>query len=476
MHVLVIGGGISGLAAAHALQEGGATVTLLEASPRLGGKLLSGDIAGTTAVDLGAESMLARRPEAVDLARAAGLGDDLCTPSAGAAIWSRGELVPMPKGHVMGVPADPASLSGLLSAEGVARAAEDATLPRTPVGEDVALGGYIAARLGEEVVDRLVEPLLGGVYAGNAYRISMRAAVPQLYEAARSERSLLAGVRALQERAAGTTPAPAGPVFAGIAGGIGRLPEAVARTCRAAGVRIRTSTPVRLIRRRPGGPLAGGPPGGPPWQAVLAGGDTVTADAVIVAAPAHEAARLLAGEVPAAAEELESVEYASMALITMAFRRADLHGAPLEGSGFLVPPVDGRHIKAATFSARKWDWVAAQDPSLFVLRTSIGRHHDDADLTRSDADLVRLSRDDLRDATGLGAKPVDTVVTRWNDGLPQYPVGHLERSARIRHDLAALPGLAVCGAAYDGVGIPACIAGARRAAARTLAQATPHGE
>jgi oxygen-dependent protoporphyrinogen oxidase len=474
MHVLVIGGGISGLAAAHALHEGGVAVTLLEASPRLGGKLLTGDIAGTTTVDLGAESVLARRPEAVDLARAAGLADDLCTPSAGAAIWSRGTLVPMPKGHVMGVPADPASLGGLLSAEGVARAAEDATLPRTPVGEDVSLGGYIAARLGEEVVDRLVEPLLGGVYAGDAYRISLRAAVPQLYEVARTGTSLLAGVRALQERAAAA--ATGGPVFAGITGGIGRLPDAVAHTCRAAGVRIRTATPVRSIRRRPGGPLAGGPPGGPPWQAVLAGGDTLTADAVVVAAPAPEAARILAGEVPAAAEELASVDYASMALVTMAFRRADLAGARLEGSGFLVPPVDGRHIKAATFSARKWDWVAAQDPALFVLRTSLGRFGDDADLTRSDADLVRLSREDLREATGLGAKPVDSVVTRWDGGLPQYPVGHLERTARIRHDLAALPGLAVCGAAYDGVGIPACIASGRQAAARTLAQATPPGE
>jgi oxygen-dependent protoporphyrinogen oxidase len=209
---------------------------------------------------------------------------------------------------------------------------------------------------------------------------------------------------------------------------------------------------------------------------VLGGGDTLTADAVVVAAPAPEAARMLAGEVPAAAEELAGVEYASMALITMAFRRADLSGARLEGSGFLVPPVDGRHIKAATFSARKWEWIAAQDPSLFVLRTSIGRHGEAADLSRGDADLVRLSRDDLRAATGLSAKPVDTVVTRWDGGLPQYPVGHLERAARIRRDLAALPGLTVCGAAYDGVGIPACIAGGRRAAARTLAQGTPASE
>jgi oxygen-dependent protoporphyrinogen oxidase len=463
MDVIVIGGGISGLAAAHSLLEGGARVTLLEASPRLGGKLLAGEVAGSLAVDLGAESMLARRPEGVELARAAGLGDALVPPTgAGAAIWSRGDLVAMPKGHVMGVPGDPSALSGLLSAEGLARAAEDAELPATPVGEDVAVGTYVAERLGREVVDRLVEPLLGGVYAGDAYRISMRAAVPQLFEAARGERSLLSGVRGIQRRAAAAAPAE-GPVFMGIQGGIGRLPGAVAQTCAAGGARIRTSAPVRTVR-----PPA--PASGERWRAVMDDGEVLGADAVVVAVPAPAAARLLSGAAPDLAAELGAIEYASVALVTMAFRRDEETVARLPGgSGFLVPPVDGRAIKASTFSTNKWDWVASQDPGLFVLRTSLGRYGEEAVLERDDAALVKLSLRDLREATGLTAAPVDSRVTRWSGGLPQYPVGHPERVARVRAHARAVDGLALCGAAYEGVGVPACIAGGRGAAAETLA-------
>jgi oxygen-dependent protoporphyrinogen oxidase len=460
MHVIVIGGGIAGLAAAHRLLEGGARVTVLESSPRLGGKLYAGRIADV-AVDLGAESMLARRPEGLDLARAAGLGDALQPPATGtAAIWTRGEVRPLPTGHLMGVPADPAVLGGVLSPDGLARAAEDAELPRTEVGEDVAVGEYVAARLGREVVDRLVEPLLGGVYAGDAYRISLRASVPALFEAARKERSLLAAVRGVQERAAARR--QDGPVFMGIEGGMGRLPGAVADTCRAAGAEILTGTPAEELRRT-----------GKGWT-VTAGGRAREADAVVLAVPAPAAARLLAGPAPSAAAELSGVEYASMALVTMAFRRSDLASVP-EGRGFLVPAVDGRTIKASTFSTNKWHWNAAQDPGLFVLRTSLGRYGEEEVLGLDDADLVEASLRDLGTAIGLTARPVASTVTRWNDGLPQYPVGHLERVARVRRHLAALPGLAVCGAAYDGVGIPACVGGARAAAGAVLAGGAPAG-
>ncbi len=455
--VVVIGGGISGLAAALRLTNAGAAVTLLEASGRLGGKLWADEIAGVP-IDLGAESVLARRPEATDLARATGLGDDLLPPATTrAALWTRGRLRSMPRGHLMGVPGDlaPLSASGVLSPAGLARVPLDHVLPRTRVGEDVAIGEYVAARLGREVVDRLVEPLLGGVYAGDAYRISMRAAVPQLYQAVVRERSLIEGVRGVMRRSAAVAPGPPAPVFTGIRGGVGRLPLAVAAAARAAGATVRTGTRVTALRRTADG-----------WALRTDGADgpaALGADAVVLAVPAPAAATLLRAEAPAAAAELDGVDYASMALITMAFRARDLLALPT-GSGFLVPPVDGRTIKAATFSSRKWGWVHEAGPDTFVLRTSVGRHGDEADLAWDDTDLVRLSRQDLAEAAGVTAAPVAARVTRWSGGLPQYPVGHTARVTRIRDQIAKLPGAAVCGALYDGVGIPACVASAHRAA------------
>ncbi|MER5920697.1 protoporphyrinogen oxidase [Streptomyces mirabilis] len=443
--VVVIGGGIAGLAAAHRLLDRGARVTVLEASDRVGGKLLPGEIAGAR-VDLGAESMLARRPEAVALAREVGLADRLQPPAtATASLWTRGALRPMPKGHVMGVPGTAAALSGVLSDEGLARIERDAELPRTEVGDDVAVGEYVAARLGREVVDRLVEPLLGGVYAGDAYRISMRLAVPQLFAALRTHVSLTEAVREIQAKAAAAQ--QTGPVFMGIEGGVGQLPLAVARSVRERGGEILTGATVTELRRAGDGG----------WR-VVAGGRVLHADGVVVAVPAGPAAALLRAEAPAAATELAGVEYASMALVTLAYRRADI--TLPEGSGFLVPPVDGHTIKASTFASRKWGWIAEENPDLLVLRTSVGRYGETEVLGRDDADLVDVSRHDLREATGLAAEPVATRVTRWDDGLPQYPVGHHTRVARVREHVAELPGLAVCGAAYDGVGIPACVASA----------------
>ncbi|MFJ2442997.1 protoporphyrinogen oxidase [Streptomyces sp. NPDC087658] len=458
-HVVVIGGGITGLAAAHRLLGAGIRVTLLEATGRLGGKLRTGEIEGAP-VDLGAESMLARRPEGVELARAVGLGDRLQPPTATtASVWTRGRLRPLPKGHVMGVPGDPAALAGLLSDEGLARIAREPETAPAEVGDDVAIGEYVAGRLGREVVDRLVEPLLGGVYAGDSYRISMKAAVPQLFDAIRSHDSLLAAVRDLQEKAAARQ--QTGAVFAGIGGGVGSLPGAVADAVRAGGGDILLDTPVRSLTRTSDG-----------WH-IRTDDRVLTADGVVLATPAPTAAALLAAESPAASAQLAAIEYASMALVTMAFRRTDLDSTlPPGSSGFLVPPVDGHTIKAATFSTQKWGWVADAAPDLFVLRTSIGRYGEEERLHHDDADLVDVSLHDLGAAVGLDAKPVATEVTRWLGGLPQYPVGHQDRVAAIRGAVAALPGLRVCGAAYDGVGIPACVASARRAADEIIATST----
>ncbi|WP_312856001.1 protoporphyrinogen/coproporphyrinogen oxidase [Nocardioides stalactiti] len=450
MRYVVVGAGISGLTAAHDLAGAGHQVLLLEATDELGGKLRRGEVAGLT-VDVGAEAMVNRRPEGVALAQALDLPATHPT-AATSRIWTRGALRPLPR-TFMGVPLDLDGLeqSGILSAEGMTRARHQFG---APVEGDVSVGDLVAQRYGDEVVDRLVEPLLGGVYAGHARGISVRAAVPQLVE-----------MLSRAEVVAPVGPATAAaPVFAGIPGGMWQLPDALAGALTATErVDIRRDAVVRAVNRTPEGFAV------TVDQLGIAGVET--ADGVVLATPAAPTARLLADVVPAAAAELAAIDYASSALVTFAFRASPDVTAALDvgASGFLVPPVDGHAVKAATFSFAKWDWVraagaAGDGEDLLVLRTSLGRHGEEQTLQVPDDELVRASLADLGEATGLTAAPVDAVVQRWGGGLPQYAVGHLDRVARIRSAVATVPGLAVCGAAYDGVGIAACIASAHRAA------------
>jgi protoporphyrinogen/coproporphyrinogen III oxidase len=358
----------------------------------------------------------------------------------------------------MGLPGDLRALaaSGAMSVPGLARIPLDHLLARTPVHSDVSLGGYVADRLGREVVDRLVEPLLGGVYAGHADELSLDATLPQLSGAVRVERSLL---RVVGQALGRTAPIAGRPVFAGLRGGVGQLPAAVAA---ASGATVRTGSMVRELRRTPGGWRVVFGPARAPEQAF--------ADAVVLAVPAGPASRLLQAVAADAAADLAGIEYASVALVTFAVPSGQLSGA-VSGTGFLVPPVDGRVIKAATFSSHKWAWQAeasAAAGGLDVLRVSVGRHREVADLQRDDDDLAAVVLAELSLAVGADLAPVDRTVTRWGGALPQYAVGHLDRVARIRRGVAEHPGLAVCGAAYEGVGIPACVASAQAAADRVL--------
>jgi oxygen-dependent protoporphyrinogen oxidase len=448
--LVVVGAGIAGLAAAYAAARDGREVLVLEASDRVGGKLRLADVAGVP-VDVGAEAMLNRRPEGVDLARAVGL--DVVHPDvAESNIWSGGALHRLPR-TLMGVPLDVEGLASFapLSAEDVARVRAERDLPASAVDGDVSVGELVATRFGRAVVDLLVEPLLGGVYAGHADLISARAALPQLVDYA-TRGSVL-------DQAASIPTTYDAPVFAGIPGGMGRLPGAVVA---AGGFEVRTGVVARdLARDGAGFQLTVGSAAAP---------ETVAADQVVLATPAAATARLLAGVAPAAAAELGGVEAASVAVVTLALRAA--HVGELPGSGFLVPPAEGRAIKASTFSFAKWAWTreaglgrGPDGDDLLFLRTSLGRHREEATLQVSDEELVRVSLADLADAVGLRATPVDAHVQRWGGGLPQYALGHLERVARAREAVAAVPGLAVCGAAYDGVGIPAVIASAHRALA-----------
>jgi protoporphyrinogen/coproporphyrinogen III oxidase len=474
-HLVVIGAGITGLAAARAARQRGVEVTVLEAGARPGGKLALGSVADVQ-VDLGAESILARRREGTDLVEALGLAGDMVHPATIAAgVWSRGELRPLPAGQLMGVPGDLRALAetGILSADGLARAQQDPSLPPSPVEGDVSVGGFVAARMGREVSDRLVDPLLGGVYAGHADRISLRAAIPQLAGLAAAGTSLSEGVHEMLAAAAAARPSgPPAPVFAGLRGGVGRLAVELAAANEADGVKVRYGTEVRSLTQtsEPGsGSRSSSSPSAPTapaeenraWRLTMSDGTELTADAVLLAVPAFVAARLLGPVAGLAATDLADIEYASVAIVTLAVPRSGRDGAGLPGSGFLVPAVDGRAVKASTFSSAKWPWLAESASDLVLLRASLGRAGESAELDRDDADLVEVVRADLADAVGLRAVPVGTHVQRWTDSLPQYAVGHLDRIARIR---AALPGgTAVAGAAYDGVGIPACIASARSA-------------
>jgi protoporphyrinogen/coproporphyrinogen III oxidase len=455
--VVVVGGGISGLAAAHALATGAnpPRITVLESSPRLGGKLAGASLEGIP-VDLGAESVLARRPEAVDLIRAVGLGEDVVHPattSAGLWIGDRIRVIPP---TVMGVPSDAAATVDVLGEDGAAAIAQEPELEAPALTEDVAIGRFVAERMGAAVTDKLVDPLLGGVYAGRAEEISLAAAVPDLYAKLQTAPSLLAATASLRE-AGNRRNAAGAPVFAGVKGGINRLISALEADLLARGVQIHRNATVRRIRRTVGGyELETGPVPAP---------TLLQADAVVVAVPASPAARMLAEVVPQAAAELSAIEYASMAIVTLAVRKADWPETAT-GSGFLVPSVEGRTIKASTYSHAKWQWSADAGGDLAVLRCSVGRLGEEYVLQRSDEELTALAAADLRTAVGLQTPVVGSLVTRWGGGLPQYAVGHLDRVARVEAAVADQPGLAVCGAAYRGVGIAACVASAAKAAGR----------
>jgi oxygen-dependent protoporphyrinogen oxidase len=461
--VAVIGGGVAGLTAAYLLKDAGLTVAVLEGSPRLGGKLAVSPVAGVP-VDSGAEALLARRPEGTRLIQSLGLSGDLQVPgTTSAGIWTHGAIRPLPRRHFMGVPADFGDLAatGIVSADGLARARQDLTLPSSKPDGDESVARRVGDRLGAEVVDRLVEPLLGGVYAGRCDDLSFVATLPALAGASHGRRSLAEAAASLVP-----SPVPPGsgrpdqppptPVFTTLTGGLGTLPPTLAA---GSGANVRTGAMVReLTRTATGWRLTVGSAHAPEW---------LDADAVILAVPAVPAGRLLAGVSGPAAAALGEIRYASMAVVTLAYP-VTAFPAALTGSGFLVPAVDGRAVKAVTFSTVKWPHLQRGDPALHLVRCSVGRLGEDAVLQRDDAELAGIAAADLAEATGVTGDPVDSRVTRWGGGLPQYSVGHLDRVARIRAAVAGLPGLAVCGAAYDGVGIPACIATARLAADQVL--------
>jgi protoporphyrinogen/coproporphyrinogen III oxidase len=438
VRVVVVGAGIAGLAAAHRLRELSPKldVVVLERADRLGGKIRTAPFAGVP-VETGAETFLmldqGQESAALGLARRLGLSGELRHPTpTPAALAVDGALRPLPGGTLMGVPADPSAVSS------VARVVDrdlDGGAPLLAPGADVAVGALVRGRFGDQVVDRLVDPLLGGVYAGRADELSLAATIPGLHRAASRHSTLGGAVR----QALADAPRPQGtPVFATVQGGLSRYVEAVAEAARAD---VRTGATVReLVGAQGQWRLTVGP---------TVDSSTVDADAVVLATPAAPSARLLKQIDPAATDAIGALEYANVGLVTLALPP----GTALPAlSGFLVPATEGRTVKAATFFSNKWEHLDGP----VLLRASIGRYRDAEVLRGTDEALIALVRDELPALIGEPLpEPVAARVNRWGGGLPQYGVGHVDRVARVRADLP--PTIALAGAAYDGVGITACV-------------------
>ena len=444
--LVVVGAGITGLTAAwewrrtHPDDE----IVVLEAGPRIGGKLDRIDLAGRW-YDTGPEAVLARVPEAVELIEALGLADQLvpAQTTQASVVLPEGRF-PLPAGTLQGVPTTADGLDGVLTPAGVERLRGEAELPPLHLAGDVSVGGLLRERLGDEVVDRLVEPLLGGVYAGRPDDLSLAATMPVLAAQLATASSVLAAAIAARDAGARSRGDVDGPVFVTVRDGIGSLPGALVTGSRAD---VRLDTAVTAQRRTGGG-----------FELDVDGGATLSADVVVLATPAAPTARLLAEVAPDAVEPLQGIPYASMAVVAMAF-----HEQPVAaGSGLLVPPVTGRLVKGVTVSSSKWPHLSGA----LRVRSSVGRYGDDVALGRGDDDLTAAVVTDVAELLDLARpEPVQTHLVRWVNGLPQYLVGHATRVAAIRSAVDAVPGLAVAGAAYGGVGVPACIRDARRAVA-----------
>jgi oxygen-dependent protoporphyrinogen oxidase len=453
MRLVVVGAGITGLAAAFEWRRRcpDDEIVVLEAGDRIGGKLHRVELAGHW-YDTGPEAMLARVPEAIRLVEDLGLADRLVAPAT-----TRASVVlpdgrhPLPAGTVLGVPASADDVDGFLSAEGVARVRAESELPPLTVAGDVAVGALLRERLGDEVVDRLVEPLLGGVYAGRADELSLVSTMPALAAHLGRAGSVLAAATAARDAGARSRGDDDGPVFATVSDGIGSLPQALVAAARA---EVRLRTPAHGLRRTASGfELSIGPKAAP---------EVLTADRVLVTAPAPKAARLLADAVPGVVEPLSGIPYASMAVVAMAFPAQPVDA----GSGLLVPPVAGRLVKGVTVSSAKWPHLAgpSDGSGVLLVRSSVGRFRDEAELQRSDDDLTAAVVEDVADLLGLERpEPLETRLVRWGGGLPQYLVGHQDRVDAVRAAVTEVPGLAIAGAAFRGVGVPACIRDAHHA-------------
>lgn len=436
----VIGGGIAGLAAAEQLIAGGADVTVFEAGSRVGGVIRTSPFGGHPAIDEGADAFLARVPWGVDLARSVGLGQALTSPAAAkAAVWWDG-LHDIPEGLMLGVPTGVLGLarSPLLSMRGKLRAATEVFRTRSDPAAD-SIGDYVRQRFGDEVHERLVDPLIGSIYAADTDDFSL-AAVPQLAELAAGPRSVLLRRR----RPAATV---AGPVFYAPTAGMGALVDAVAAAICAGGGELRCDAAVTALAMDGDG-----------WRV-----DGAQFDGVVLACPARHAAVLLATIDTDAATTLRAIPTAGVALLTLAVPVASWPERLRGLSGYLVPKPQQRLVTAASFGSQKWAHWAA--PDHVVLRVSLGRDGLPA-LHLSDDDLLAAVLAEMHVHLGVAFAPSAVRISRWPSSFPQYRPHHGAAIAAAERSLP--PGLALAGASYHGIGVPACIRSGRQAATLLL--------
>lgn len=453
--IAVIGGGITGLAAAHALatEDPDLEVTLIEAEARVGGKILTEHSDGIT-YEAGADAFVARDPAILQLCTDLELRDKLIAPSVfGAHIWGGGKMKALPSDWAFGLPASTTSLLGsdLLPVDTKIRAIWDLVAPGKLTGDDVSIGDLVRRRFGGQLLERVVDPLLGGSRAGTADDISLAAAMPQLDAVARSSASLTRGLA--RSRREGKLP-EGPPPFLGFPEGMQRLVDALAAAL--AHVTVKTSTGAAQIEAGRSG-----------YAIHLEDGSTLEAGATIIAVPAYSAAELLAALSPEASRQLYRIQYASSAVAVLVYESGH-ENVPRRGSGFLVPSRDHRTLTACTWYSVKWPEAAPGDPRL-VLRCFVGRSDRESSLALDDDDLVGLIDAEVKEALELTETLQTWKFYRWDRGLPHYRVGHLSVVEKIDAALAACPGIELAGAAYRGSGVPDCVRQGQEAAARALA-------
>jgi len=457
---VVIGGGIAGLSAAWEFHRAGWTVDVYEASDRWGGKILTspvGDEPGAPMVDAGPDAVLMRAEAGRELVEQLGLTDEMTHPIAPkpAYLFLDGRLHVLPGGTVLGVPVDPLALehTDLISEAGRDRAARDLTMPPGDLADDVTIGSLCRERLGDELTDRLIDPLVGGINASDIDRLSLRAAAPLLAEAMTEHGSLIRGLGKMYPQIGaalggdrdesgdhGNRPVKRPPVFFSLSGGVGRIIERLTEELPATGLHL--GHPIRALNEIP---------------------DPTTVDAIVVATPARVVAGLI-GDVPAVRAHLADLPYAGVSQATVIIPGQP----PLDAAGILFPRVGGTMLTASTWLSSKWPHYRADDQAL--IRLTSGRYGDDRTARMDDATLTATLLGELDQAVPLVAEPSAVRIQRWPSALPQYEPGHLDRVAEVRADLVRHhPRIRLAGAAYDGIGIPACIAGGRQAARELLA-------